>query len=224
MDLEQALLASAAIPFIFPPVKIGGHTYVDGGVGNNTCTRQAAFFCRYLSDVTGQQFSPILCVVNDPPSFVIDQNAPKDLQHLMLRTVDLFHHELVQDTLLTWDRINKESQHLKSQREQLLEAIKTTKGMSDTHRDELTKKVEDVMSQTTSGTARLHLDLWEIRPNPALQVKDLLTFDPAISIELRKRGTSDFLETLLHKNVIDRPQRDAWLTELTCFEQTQEKT
>lgn len=32
----SALLASAAIPGVFPPVKIGGHYLVDGGVTNNT--------------------------------------------------------------------------------------------------------------------------------------------------------------------------------------------
>lgn len=32
----EALLASSAIPGVFPPVKIGGHYLVDGGVTNNT--------------------------------------------------------------------------------------------------------------------------------------------------------------------------------------------
>lgn len=35
-DLVPALLASAAIPGVFPPVKIGGHVLVDGGVLDNT--------------------------------------------------------------------------------------------------------------------------------------------------------------------------------------------
>lgn len=33
--LTAAILASAAIPGVFPPVKIDGHSYVDGGVVNN---------------------------------------------------------------------------------------------------------------------------------------------------------------------------------------------
>jgi len=36
-----ALLASAAIPGIFPPVELGGNPYVDGGVLNNTPLRPA---------------------------------------------------------------------------------------------------------------------------------------------------------------------------------------
>lgn len=35
-DVEAALLASTAIPVVFPPVKIDGRYLVDGGVGNNT--------------------------------------------------------------------------------------------------------------------------------------------------------------------------------------------
>lgn len=35
-DLIEAVLASAAIPGIFPPQRVGGQTLVDGGVSNNT--------------------------------------------------------------------------------------------------------------------------------------------------------------------------------------------
>ncbi|MGC4441949.1 patatin-like phospholipase family protein, partial [Streptococcus suis] len=34
--LVDAVLASAAIPGVFPPVRIGGLDLVDGGVANNT--------------------------------------------------------------------------------------------------------------------------------------------------------------------------------------------
>jgi NTE family protein len=35
-DVEEALMASAAIPGIFPPVRLGDRLLVDGGVANNT--------------------------------------------------------------------------------------------------------------------------------------------------------------------------------------------
>ena len=35
-DAVSAIVASAAIPGVFPPVTIGGHTVIDGGVANNT--------------------------------------------------------------------------------------------------------------------------------------------------------------------------------------------
>ncbi|WP_454726639.1 MULTISPECIES: patatin-like phospholipase family protein [Cupriavidus] len=35
-SLVQAVLASAAIPGVFPPVRLGGRTLIDGGVANNT--------------------------------------------------------------------------------------------------------------------------------------------------------------------------------------------
>ncbi|MGH2695252.1 MAG: patatin-like phospholipase family protein, partial [Actinomycetota bacterium] len=34
-EITSALLASTAMPSIYPPVKIGGRTYIDGGVSNN---------------------------------------------------------------------------------------------------------------------------------------------------------------------------------------------
>lgn len=34
-ELTSALLASTAMPSIYPPVEIGGRTYIDGGVSNN---------------------------------------------------------------------------------------------------------------------------------------------------------------------------------------------
>lgn len=40
-DLERALLASAAIPGVFPRVEIDGHWYFDGGVTANIPVRQA---------------------------------------------------------------------------------------------------------------------------------------------------------------------------------------
>jgi NTE family protein len=40
-DAIEAILASAAIPAVFPPVKIGDHYYMDGGVADNTPISQA---------------------------------------------------------------------------------------------------------------------------------------------------------------------------------------
>lgn len=40
-DIHLALLASSSIPVIFPPVKIDGHLYVDGGVTDNVPLKSA---------------------------------------------------------------------------------------------------------------------------------------------------------------------------------------
>jgi NTE family protein len=40
-DVTLPLLASAALPGVFPPVDIGGHTYIDGGVVNNVPVSKA---------------------------------------------------------------------------------------------------------------------------------------------------------------------------------------
>lgn len=216
--LIEALLASTAIPFFLPPFKIDGATYVDGGVGNNTATRQAAFFCRFLNDLHLGTVMPAICVINDPVSFAIDEQKSKGLQPLVLRTSDLFQHELVQDTLLTWERINREFSHLENQTAKLNAAVDSVQGLSQQQIDQLKTQIQSIMMLTTGGTPRLDLKKWEVRPNPALGVKDLLTFDPAVSKELRKRGTSDFLGQLHAMGQIDQAKRDLWIAESDAWQ------
>jgi predicted acylesterase/phospholipase RssA len=106
-EVVQALLASTAIPFYFPPVKIGGSLYVDGGVGNNTPLRQAAYMCRYLQG-RGDVLWPTFCVINDPLRFTIDTSHSNDVFGVVGRTLDLFHNEIVSDAEISWRRINEE--------------------------------------------------------------------------------------------------------------------
>jgi NTE family protein len=47
-QLTDCLLASSAVPVFFPPVQMDDGLYIDGGVGNNTPTREAAYFMRFL--------------------------------------------------------------------------------------------------------------------------------------------------------------------------------
>ena len=47
-DLVDAIVASCSIPVLFTPVKIGGITYVDGGVTNNFPVEPIEAFCKKL--------------------------------------------------------------------------------------------------------------------------------------------------------------------------------
>jgi NTE family protein len=66
--LIDCLIASAAIPLAFPPVKINGDWFIDGGLGNNVPTREAAYFLRHL-DSESQRFgltpADVYCVTLD---------------------------------------------------------------------------------------------------------------------------------------------------------------
>jgi predicted patatin/cPLA2 family phospholipase len=69
-ELLTALSASSAIPLAFPPVEIEYTRYgqkvksyfVDGGVGNNVPTREAAYFLRFLEagaiGIAGDTYHP----------------------------------------------------------------------------------------------------------------------------------------------------------------------
>lgn len=66
--IKEALLASAAIPGVFPPVRIGEHYLVDGGVANNTpvSTAIALGANRLIVLPTGYA-----CTLTEPPQGVI---------------------------------------------------------------------------------------------------------------------------------------------------------
>ncbi|EJT84357.1 patatin [Pseudomonas putida S11] len=85
-ELEQALLASAAIPLVFPCVQIGGQFLVDGGVASNTpiSTAVALGASNVVVIPTG-----LSCALTQPP---------RGLVALALHTVNLMSmRQLVSD-------------------------------------------------------------------------------------------------------------------------------
>lgn len=64
----DALLASAAIPGVFPPVEIAGRFLVDGGVANNTPVSTAAALGAGRVIVLSTGFS---CAIKEPPRGVV---------------------------------------------------------------------------------------------------------------------------------------------------------
>lgn len=58
-SIKSALLASASIPGVFPPVKINGRVYIDGGISANLPIRQAiAFGARSVVALDASPLSP----------------------------------------------------------------------------------------------------------------------------------------------------------------------
>ena len=93
--LIKALLASSAIPIFFPPVEITvTHSgspetgwYIDGGVGNHTPTREAAYFSRYVKEKNLGHVGLVVCVKQDPPRLLRDTRQPLH-RMLQLRSYD----------------------------------------------------------------------------------------------------------------------------------------
>lgn len=214
--LVSALLASAALPFFFPPVSHQGSRYIDGGVGNNTPTKQAAYFCRYLAEANAGIPDSTICVINDPVRFAIgsEQAAEYKLRSLIFRAFDIFQHELVGDYLITWDRINKNIAHRQWQEAELKKVIATASYLDDVQRSKLVPEIERVLGESLGGTKQLEMGLIQIRPTTPLEVDTLLTFDPTQSKKLIGRGTADCLATLAERGLITAIEHSSWANEL----------
>jgi hypothetical protein len=114
-DLTQVLLATTAIPFAFPPVEIKynrlGTTqtsfFVDGGVGNNVPTREAAYFHRYLEDMGLGLAGDTYCIKLSPKRIVADR-LERDPFAILLRTYDVYDYIHMERIVAAWYRINRE--------------------------------------------------------------------------------------------------------------------
>lgn len=115
--LVDALLASCAIPICFPPVKIRTtkengeieqNWYIDGGVGNNTPTREAAYFLRFVNRIKKGIPGEVFCVKLIPPRQRQDGPLKEGVFDITRRTVDVFHHIHTQPIINAWYRISDE--------------------------------------------------------------------------------------------------------------------
>lgn len=209
-ELVEALLASAAIPFYFPPVEINGTLYVDGGVGNNTPLRQAAYVCRFLQR-DGAQLAPTICVVNDPSRFTIERTEENtDIFGVIRRSLDIFHNELVSDSRITWDRINREIAATEDRNNRLSSIFED---LPTDIRESVRQRIMDVLQSTSEATRRIKLPLYEIRPSASL-IRDVLSFDPQISKDIKNQGIADCLKKLEDCQVISANDHRRWIEEI----------
>lgn len=211
--LVQALLASTAIPFYLPPVKINKHLYVDGGIGNNTPLRQAAYICRFLSCKEGVHLEPTFCVINDPNRFTLDNAESSDMFGVIRRTLDIFHNELMGDSRLSWDRINNEVKHAQERENLLNSYIDGFEGLPAKGRNALRELVGETLRATNMATPRRDLPLIIVQANTPL-VEDILEFNPATAKELKEHGVEACLTVLLNMNFITPSNHRRWSNEI----------
>lgn len=96
-ELVKVLLGSTALPLVFPPVEIEylrlNHPvkslFVDGGIGNNVPTREAAYFHRRLKDLDLGEPENTFCIKLSPPRVVAD-NLGNDPFSILGRTYDVY--------------------------------------------------------------------------------------------------------------------------------------
>lgn len=207
-EVVQALLASTAIPFYFPPVKIGGALYVDGGVGNNTPLRQAAYLCRYLQG-RGDTLWPTFCVINDPHRFTIDASHSNDVFGVVGRTLDLFHNEIVSDAEFSWRRINEEMKKIQARHGTLSSQIGGMDVIPPETRQTLLRQVEVAFNGEDRTAPRCHLPIEIVRPSAHL-LDNILEFTPTNAKRLKRQGIADCLSALHRTDAITPHEERKW--------------
>lgn len=212
-ELVQALLASTAIPFYLPPVVIGNSLYVDGGVGNNTPLKQAAYISRFLNCRKGVQLQPTLCVINDPIRFTIGPKEFNDAFGVIRRTMDIYHNELVSDVHLSWERINNEVKLGKDRENRLISQLQGLDSVPAEKRAELVELVKESLGAINKSTPRCHLPLMVVRPTTPL-IDDILHFDPVNAQRLKLQGVADCLSLLANRNYITPYNHHRWTEEI----------
>jgi len=203
--LIKALLASSAIPVFFPPVEITVEHcgapetgwYIDGGIGNHTPTREAAYFSRYVKERKFGHIGLVICVKQDPPRMLHDGRQPLNFFNILTRTLEVYHHVHTAPIVAAWFRINLEV------RDQRTRVEEFTRWLSQQAIPP--KVVELVTSRATTefvnlggATPRLSAPLLEIEPSTSLG--DPLDFDPERARQNIEHGYIDTLRVLRDSN------------------------
>lgn len=199
--LVKALLASAAIPVFFPPVNIqivhSGVTeasaFVDGGVGNNTPTREAAYFSRYLETLGEGTVDTVFCVTQDPPRIFQQGQTPNGLLEIVQRTLDVFQYVHTAPIVDGWTRINREVESHRSSIDEIAEWVDGTSILPRT-REELKNRIEVAFGGLGGRTTRISKPLVKI--GPSVDLGDFLDFTPELSEKRISAGYVDGLRAL----------------------------
>ena len=199
--LIKALLASSAIPIFFPPVQITiDHLgrpetgwYIDGGVGNHTPTREAAYFSRFVTEMQFGRIGFVICVKQDPPRILRDDRKPLNFLQILTRTLEVYHHVHTAPIVAAWSRINSEV------REQRRRVSEFTRWLGQ---QQIPPRVIDVVTSRAitdfvnlgGATARVSAPMLEIEPSTPLG--DPLEFDPQRARKNIEHGYMDTLRVL----------------------------
>jgi predicted acylesterase/phospholipase RssA len=203
--LVRALLASSAIPVFFPPVRITTSVsgkqetglYVDGGVGNNTPVREAAYFFRFLERTGVGTPGVTYCIRQEPPRLISESSSHYGLVEILKRTLDIFHWNHTQVPITGWNRINSE---VKDQRDKFVK-MKTT--LSEQHLDieqenSIVHKMNTLFGTLGGQAPRVAVPLIEIEPS--IPLGDIFDFDRARITESIVHGYNDTLRILRNRS------------------------
>jgi predicted patatin/cPLA2 family phospholipase len=192
-QLVSAMLASAAIPVFFPPVKIGADYYVDGGVGNNTPTREAAYFLRFLNKLKMGEPGDVYCIRQDPPTITGDDQQELKFGEILKRTTELAQYIHIQPIIDAWERINRETQELEQAMQGFVDWINST-NYEKAVITEVIKQASERLGASGGATKRLDVQLITVQPSTPLG--DTLDFSSDAMKQNLRRGYVDMLTSL----------------------------
>jgi hypothetical protein len=200
---HSCLLASASIPVFFPPVKIGDNLYIDGGVGNNTPTREAAYFLRNLEKYGKGKAGEIYCVMLEPPRRRQEGPGKNGLLGIIDRTLSIYHHIHTKPIIDAWFRINDEVQSYDTRLQRFVEWIKT-QGWESPLSQTLCREVEAQLGHIGGPIPRIDVPMRIIEPSIALG--ETLDFDNATVESNITAGYQDMLKVLNLAGKIDQAE------------------
>lgn len=208
-ELINALLATTAIPFYFPPVTIGDSKYVDGGIGNNTPFKQAAYFQRFLGLDPSIIFEPVIAVINDPSRFKIEHDQNCDMFGVIRRTLDIFNNELMSESHASWERINADLREEEERDHLVSSQISSFDSIDHQVRGELAEKISIATSSLQRKLPQRRFPLFIVRPNTVIH-DDILEFNPEKAKVIKRHGVASCFSLLLHNNLITRENEKQW--------------
>ena len=202
-SLVDAMLASSAIPVAFPPILFNQDWYVDGGVGNNTPTREAALFLRRVDTLTNFTAGDVFCVLQDEPGTVLNKTHRLGPISMIRRVYDLFHYTQMLPVIAAWFQINRnveENVAKVAAFEELIQSLDIT----DQQKDQLTTDLRLKFGTIGGNAPRLQMPLHEIRP--AGNLGDLLDFSHKSISKHIEEGYRETLKVLNAKGKIDEAE------------------
>lgn len=200
---HSCLLASASIPVFFPPVQIGGSLYIDGGVGNNTPTREAAYFFRHLERYETGRSGEVYCVMLEPPRLRQEGSAEYTLLGIIDRTLSIYHNIHTTPIIQAWFRINSEVKVYDERLHEFIGWIKS-QGWEDTFAKTLCHEVEARMGHLGGSTSRIDVPLHIVEPS--IPLGETLDFDHTTIESNIKAGYNDMLKVLQGAKKIDHAE------------------
>jgi hypothetical protein len=203
--LVSSLLASSAIPLFFPPVKIGNNWHIDGGVGNHTPTREAAYFLRFLEEYDLGGAGEVYCVKQDPPRIIEEGQQEFRSLGIIKRTLEVYHYVHTEPIITAWGQINASVRANDKKIQAFTKWVSDQTNISDPVKAEICKRIDSELGKSGGHAPQLTIPIVLVEPSSSLG--DSVDFDKKKIDENIKMGYIDFVKVLSSGHYIDDAEK-----------------